>query len=453
MRQARTLLLAVALALPGAGHGMTLEEAFAAAVDRSPELRRQYARYQSMREMRNEARSNYYPQLGLRGAVGPEYTKYRSGQYVGENYTRDNLSLFVRQMLFNGFETPANSQRLSEEAEAERLQLKASAENLALQVCETYLDARQAQELVRLAEKHVQDHLSVLEDVKGLVRTGHASETDVAQASARLANARASLVSAQNDARDNDARFLRLVGASPAQLVDPVPDLALLPDSVDTAMQWARDNHPQLQSAAADVRAAAQEVRASRSGYFPRVSVEGSANRGHNIGGLEGREEDYRIMLVLEYDLFNGWRDVSRERASSWRHGEAKEIQRNAEDQLMEGTRFSWNAWKSLNEQEQIQRAAVDASTLSESGYITQFKLGRRSLLDLLNAKAEVFLARRNYLSAHYDRVQAAYRLFNATGRLGYGLRVPYPQEWEADAKAGDPDAARPAEATAGGVK
>ncbi|MEE2729419.1 MAG: TolC family outer membrane protein [Pseudomonadota bacterium] len=429
---ALSFILTLALTLlPRMSIAITLEQALVSALDHSPEIHQQYARFQAVLQDREEVTANYYPQVKLQAGIGPEHTEYRSGQLVDEDMTRDEIGLRISQLLFNGFSTSANAKRLSYEAEAERYQLLASAENLALQVCETYINTRTAENLVELAQRHVADHESILEDVRRLTRTGHANDTDIAQTSARLANARASLVAAQNNLRDSRAQFVRVVGGEPGQLVSPVPDQQLLPADLEMALSWAKDNHPQLQSALADIDAAKQQVRASKSGYLPRISLEGYANQNHDIGGLEGPEEDYRVMLVLEYDLFNGGRDKARAKASNWRYNESLQVRRNAEEQLAEGTRFAWNAMESLQTQVNLLQSSVDASTLAESGYITQFKLGKRSLLDMLNAKVEVFTARRTYINTAKDYTLSQYRLLNATGRLGYSLRVVYPQQWQ----------------------
>lgn len=333
-------------------------------------------------------------------------------------------------MLFNGFETSANTERLGYEAEAERLQLLAQAEDLALQVSQAYLDVREAEELRVLSERHVDEHLDVLEDVRGLAQRGYANEADIAQVSARLANAQASLVSAQNNYMDARARFMRLVGQQPAGLIDPVADESLMPRSELQAIEWAKQTHPQLQAAFSDIEAARSEVKASQSGFFPEVSIEGYASTGEDIGGFEGKDEDYGVRLVLEYDIFNGGRDSAREAASNWRYNQALSIRERTELELVEGTRLSWNAYQALQSQEELIRRSVDASTLAETAYLTQFRLGKRSLLDLLNAKTEVFIARKNYLATQYDEIQARYRVLNATGRLGYALRVSYPDQW-----------------------
>jgi adhesin transport system outer membrane protein len=431
----KKLVAGMLISLPCYTSALTLEESLASAINHSPALHEQFARFQGRLELQGEARSKYYPQISVRAAVGPESTSYRSGVELDNNLTREDVTLRITQMLFAGMENVSNSDRLEKEAEADRLNLLAEAENLALKVASSYLNVRKAEILIGLTERHVQDHKDILEDVKRLAKTGYANSADIAQVTARLALANSSYIAAVNNLNDQKAEFMRIVGKYPENLIDPIADSSLLPESLDMALEWAVQYHPQLKAAMADSQAAQSEIRASQSGYYPKVFVEGVVNTGNDRNGFEGKDEDYRVQLVMEWELFNGMRDVSRSRAASWRYNEAMAIRDNAEQQLFEGTRYSWNAYQSLQQQRKYLTISVNASTLAEEGYITQFKLGRRSLLDLLNAKVEVFVARKNYLSSNYDFSEAKFRLMNATGRLGYALRVSYPGEWQSEAE------------------
>ena len=60
-----------------------------------------------------------------------------------------------------------------------------------------------------------------------------------------------------------------------------------------------------------------------------------------------------------------------------------------------------------------------------------QFVIGRRSLLDVLDSKIELFIARKNFLNAEFEHKKASYRLINATGKLIEELRVDTPYAWK----------------------
>jgi adhesin transport system outer membrane protein len=433
----RRLFFAASLSLAALGtansvQAMTLEEAVATAIDSNPDVLQQYARYQTANSLQNSARSDYYPQVKVSGGYGRERTDYNSGQDFEQiELDRQELGLTVSQLLFNGFKTQADVERLGQEAASERFALISSAENTALTVCRIYLNLLKAEQTSNLAKQNVRDHIKAFEDIRERAEKGLSSQSDFAQVRARLASSRASLMSAENNLFDLRSEFIGEVGIEARDLIDPVGDSRLLPESLNAALQQAKDQHPELLVARADIAAAKQEQRAAKHGYYPRLSVELAVNDNENVGGLPGPDEDGRLMLRLEYDLFNGGRDKYKAEASGWRYHEAMAISKRARRQVDEGTRLAWNAKNFLAKQISFYQENVDASTEANAGYIQQFRLGRRTLLDVLDSQVELFLARRNYISAKYDHKYANYRVNNAVGSLLYSLRVDYPNQWQ----------------------
>lgn len=426
----RSIWLAVSISLtPLPAMAMSLEEAVASAIDTHPRIQQSYARYRSVDRDQRVATADYLPQLTVRGQIGPEWTNDRSGQEIDEELTQDEVSVRLSQLIFDGFRTSANMKRLDREAEAERLAMISAAENLALEVSAAYLETLKAKDIAQLTLKNVQDHEDILQFITSRTERGLASESDIAQVSARLADARSSLLAATNNLEDRQTLLRSLVGVDiEGALIRPVPDSALLPQERVKAINLAVENHPQLDSAMADIQAAEHEVTLNKAGYWPRFSIEADAVRGHDIGGFEGRDEDARVLLVMEYDLYAGGRDSARSASSQWRLHEAKATRAVTLRQVKDEVELAWRGRQVLERQKTVLQTSVDAASAAERGYIRQYELGRRTLLDVLNAKVELFLARRNYLQASYDELVASYRLLNATGQLGYALRVAYPE-------------------------
>ncbi len=433
--RSKTLLLASVLISPPI-QAVSLEESVAYAIDYSPEILAQYSRFQSVVRDSDAASGSYLPQANLYGAVGYEATRYNSDQYIDSDdrgQTRSELGLRVSQLLFDGFATSSNVDRLTYEAEAERLTLISRAENVSLDVVRIYLDLLKAQTLLELSERNVREHQEIYQDVFDKKQKGLSSNSDLAQISARVATAQSSLISAQNNLYDLQAQYLRLVGKRPTDLVSPVFDQALLPSNVDVAKSQAIENHPELKAAMHDLDAARKEVRREKGDYYPEVKLELVANKTDDVGHLSGKEEDARIMLTVDYDIFNGFSTNSRVESSAWRVEEARAIRLRTEREIEEGTQLAWNAYDMLDRQKELLQQNVDSAKIAELGYIQQFNVGRRSLLDVLDAKVEVFLARRNYVNTRYDHTLAAYRLLNAMGMLTYALRVEHPEEWQGE--------------------
>lgn len=72
----------------------------------------------------------------------------------------------------------------------------------------------------------------------------------------------------------------------------------------------------------------------------------------------------------------------------------------------------------------------VDSASETVIAYEKQYRIGKRTLLDLLNTENELFEARKDYLDAHYSEQYAKYRVMNATGSLLNALLVDIPDEW-----------------------
>ena len=430
MRSLLATLITASMLSPLA-QGLSLEQSVATAIDTNPDIQQQYARYQSVLNDRRASKSDYLPQVSIYGGLGKEDTQYNSGQEFDTRLDRTELGLSVSQMLFNGFRTQADVKRLSLEAESERLALLSDAENLTLEVCRIYLELLKADETVELSKRNVLDHQKVLDDVNERMTKGLSSRSDYAQISSRLATARASLASAQNNQFDLQAEFYSQVGVAPRDMHPPRSDTSILPENLQNVIDKALEIHPTVLESKADIAAAEQEFRGAKSNYYPEVSLDFIANKNDNIGGFEGADEDARLMLSFRYDLYQGGRDKARADASGWRYQEAVSIQRRTFKQIEEGAKLSWNARYFLSQQVELYQENVDAATAATAGYQEQFNLGRRSLLDVLDSKIELFLARRNYVSAKYDALLADYRLNNSMGVLLYSLRVGYPEQWQ----------------------
>ncbi|EGQ9715620.1 MULTISPECIES: TolC family outer membrane protein [Vibrio] len=432
MRLKSTLL--VLFAVSSSPNALTLEESVTLSLDSSPSLLARYSRYESMVRDRNAINGSFLPQVNLYAAAGYEGTRYNNGNYIdSEDRTLERTEMGVRisQLLFDGFKTSADVDRLSYEAEAERLGLLASAENVALDTVRAYVDVLHARELMKLTERNLNEHQEIYRFILDKKEKGLTSNSDLAQVSSRVATTQSSLIAAQNNLSDARTRFVRLVGRAPQNLVEPVYPQELLPNKLDEALKQAVRLHPSIQSAMKDLEAARHEVKREKGDYYPELKLELSANKTDNVDNIEGINEDAKVMLTVNYDLFNGFSTDSRVESSAWRVEEARAIRANAELDANEGVRLAWDAHTLLQQQMEYLKVNVDAAKVTELGYIQQFNVGRRSLLDVLDAKVETFVARRNYTRTKYDHLVATYRLFNSMGILTYALRVEYPENWK----------------------
>lgn len=447
------IVLSVIL-LPLSAHSQTLEQAVAHTLDTNPDLRVAFNRFKAREEQVNQAIAGYMPTIDVTGGYGYEQTdsvSTRRRPNVGDvdskgvaELNRGEFGVSLKQMLFDGFYTSSEVDRYSFEASADQWALLAAAEDMALDVSKVYLNYLRTDEVLKLAEKNLNSHKDIYEQIKQRTDSGLGSTADLSQITGRLARANANVISARNNLLDAKAQFIRVIAVDPVDLIQPVPDADLLPKDLNSGLADAQENHPILKSAANDIRAAENERSSVQASYYPQVSLELNGNWNNDVGGEDGvsalasqnvggYNNDLVAMVRVRYNLFAGGKDLAREKETAYKLGEAKEIRQRAQREVVEGVNLAWNAYEMLAPQKQYIRDHVMAAKDTQSAYAQQFNLGQRSLLDLLDTENELFEARKDYLQAEYDEIIAKYRVLNSTGRLLDSLKVTRPEAWRGE--------------------
>lgn len=440
--------------LPLSAQSQTLEQAVAHTIDTNPDLRVAFNRFKAREEQVNQAMAGYMPTIDITGGYGYEQTdsvSTRRRKNVGDvdskgvaELNRGEFGVSLKQMLFDGFYTSSEVNRYSFEASADQWALLAAAEDMALEVSKVYLNYLRTLEVLKLAEKNLNSHKEIYDQIKQRTDSGLGSTADLSQISGRLARANANVMSARNNLLDAKAQYVKVVESEPVDLIQPVPDADMLPKDLSSSLNDAQQNHPILKSAANDIRAAENERSSVQSNYYPQVSLELSGNWNNDIGGEDGvsnlasqnvggHNNDLLAMVRVKYNLFAGGRDLAREKETAYKLGEAKEIRQRAQREVVEGVNLAWNAYEMLAPQKEYIRDHVVAAKDTQSAYAQQFNLGQRSLLDLLDTENELFEARKDYLQTEYDEIIAKYRVLNATGRLLDSLKVTRPEAWRGE--------------------
>ncbi|QYJ75012.1 TolC family outer membrane protein [Shewanella sp. FJAT-52076] len=455
LQQLRMGVLAAAIGgimMPMAASAMTLEQAVAHTLDSNPDLRAAFNRFKAREEQVSQAISGYMPTVDLTGGWGWEQTdspatRRRFGREDGDfELKRGEAGISIRQMLFDGFYTASEVDRLSFEASADQWALFAAAEDMALDVAKVYVNYIRTEQVMTLAEKNLATHKEIYDQIKQRTDSGLGSIADLSQITGRLARANANVISARNNFFDAKAQFSRVVDKAPDDMIVPVPDADMLPTDLSTSVTLAQDNHPVLKSAAADINAAENERSSAQSSYYPRVTLELDGNWNNNLDGEDGiagtgafrtdvggYNNDLVAMVRVRYNLFAGGKDLAREKEAAYKIGEAKEIRQRAYREVVEGVNLAWNAYEMLTPQKDYIREHVKAAKDTQVAYTQQFNLGQRTLLDLLDTENELFEARKDYLQAEFDEIVAKYRVLNATGRLLDSLKVTRPTVWQGE--------------------
>ncbi|EMR14142.1 type I secretion outer membrane protein [Methylophaga lonarensis MPL] len=404
----------------------TLQEAVSNTIATNPSVLAAANEREAVRQEISQARAGYLPSVDLAVGTGWERTNNPSTNgSVSRN--RDEASIQLRQMLFDGLATPNEVKRHTARTDSRSYGVFSVAENTALDAVLAYHNVLRQQTLVELAQTNLEAHQRTHDQITLRSERGVGRGADMEQSLSRLALAQANLVAEQSNLRDAETAYLRVVGVAPTSLTLPESPVAMIPGSVDEAVNQAINNHPTLKAASSDVESAHAQHATARAPFMPRVDFEVRSRHDHNIDGARGRDKDMQAMLRLRYNLLSGGRDTARRQETAYLINQAAEIRNNTHRQVEESVRLSWNAMENANSQLSYLRQHVEAAEKSRDAYQQQFNLGQRTLLDLLDSENEVFRARIAHTNAQYDQLYSHYRIMNSMGMLLESLNVPAP--------------------------
>ena len=404
-----------------AGQVGTLEQAVGAAIDTQPEVRARWAAFQASESDRSAARAGYLPSIDVNGEFGATARDYDGRGW----YTRGRAEVSVSQMLFDGFFTSSRVKQAGQTRVARYFELMDAVQQKALEAIVAYEDVRQYRATVALAEQNLTAHADVLKLMQERTVSGVGTGADLEQASGRYALAQSNLLTEQANLHDVTARFQRIVGQLPAPVLADFQVAAdQVPTSFDAIMTEATRRHPTLFAANANVEAARAAVTEAQSGYYPRLSAEARAGTYRNNNSFDSRYdprnrgEEAFVGVNVTYNLFRGGGDKARENAASYRLEQSRDLLDKACVDLRQTAAISLNNVENLK----LKMRSLDAHRVGSGNvaraYEQQFYIGRRSLLDVLDAKNEAFQSERSYVLAEHELTRSYYRTLYSMGTL-----------------------------------
>ncbi|WP_374340765.1 TolC family outer membrane protein [Azonexus sp.] len=423
------LIISAAFASSAQAASFRLEEAAAKAVQTNPDVVNKWNQFKAAGEERNVSWGRYLPTLDVMYGIGheskisPLYTPY-----ARRKYDFQTARVTLRQNLFEGFATENDTKRLEHATLVRFYEMLDLSENAAFEATKAYIDVWRYRQLVSYAEENYALHRVIFEKIKVRAQKGVGRQVDLETAAGRLALAESNLLTETSNLHDVTARFQRVVGIVPPADMD-APPAALLaaefPKNRSEAITRSFEKSPQLKAAFQNILSAMRNVEVQKAPYYPRVDA--YVERGHDIGvggyapkfGQPSDETDYTTYgLTVSWNLFNGLRDISRERKAAHEKNSAKDVREKVCREVRQNSAMAFNEQARLTEQIQYLDQHQLSTDKARESFRRQFDIGQRTLLDVLDTENEYYTARRNYLNGEQDKLIALAKYQYAAGNL-----------------------------------
>jgi adhesin transport system outer membrane protein len=409
-----------------------LREAVQAALNTNPEIRQAVHNKLATKEERKQAEGLWYPRISVEGSAGIRELRNptrRDLDIAGDTLHPVEGFVIADQLLWNSGGRVAEIKRQASRTDAAAARIEERSEFVALNVSRAYIDYLLQQRLVAIAQDNATFHERLAADLREGVARGSISVADQQQAEERLQSARVRVTEAREDLDTAAIQFQTLTGV-PIDAVNMPPDLsAMMPASLPEAEELARQNNPRVQETLADLNTSRQEIKTAQAELGPRFNAEASARYGDDIDGFQGRTSDLTARVVMRWKIFDGFANTANVR-------EQKQRENEVHARLFERTRAAEedvrSAWSRLTNQTRLVGELETQSRVTDDlllSYREQFNVGRRSLLDVLDAQNTRFNVQASAETARMAKLYAQYRVLAASNRLIEALGVQMPAE------------------------
>ncbi|HAT1833909.1 TPA: TolC family outer membrane protein [Legionella pneumophila] len=410
----------------------TLYEAVQYGMIANPDILLNTAKGLSAKQAIDKAKGGLYPSIDVTGGFGRQRSVNPTSAAIDDTpSTTLNIvesAVELRQRLFAGGGIINEVKRNQYLTEAQKWKTQGIAEDLALEITKNYFAVLLNERLYAYSIENLKAHKAVFKMIKERADAGITRTAEVDQANARLALAEANKISALADLQEVKINYAKTVGKWPENLQMPhVPARKSLPNNLARIIEKGLDNHPTVKSSYADIKEAKAQYDVARAAYYPEVNLVLNSSKNKNLGGLIGPNDSDTVAVRMNYNAFRGGADAARIRETAYQVQEAYETKNRTLLELKETIRLAWNAYVASALRIQPLKQHVTASRKTRTAYQDEFKVGKRTLLDLLDSQNEYYQSQIELARAENDEILSRYRILNGMGCLlkYLNLRLP----------------------------
>jgi len=227
---------------------VNMKKAVETAILTNPEVLQSYKTYEAAIKEKYAAYGRYLPSIDLTSSIGTEHRKDPlvtpgppQSPPLGGTYSRDQTTLSLRQMLFDGFSTKYEVERLDKASSARLYELESISQSTAAEAAKAYIDLLRYRTLTSLSEDNYVAHKIIYEQLVLKAKAGVGKKSDVEQAQSRLALSDYNMSVEGSNLHDIEARYQRLIGYLPPKDVDTaLPVKKDIPADSKSAIKFAQ---------------------------------------------------------------------------------------------------------------------------------------------------------------------------------------------------------------------
>jgi outer membrane protein TolC len=413
----------------------TLAELIDIAEQDNPRTRILWERVKQRADALGVEKSAYYPVIAGIAAFGdqrsilpfPKPSAPRGYNMIEVPFVQPEVTL--QYLIFDFGKREGRVDAATAEKLAAGANFIAANQQVAFRVASAYYGLLTATERLEAAKQTLNTAQTTQDAAEDRMNNGRATLPDVLNARAETAQAVFDLESADGDEKIARVTLTEAVGADPSPNIqitaqDDTPLPRQLTLSIDSLIDRAMVNRPDLQAQAAAIRAANDAEREAKAAYRPQIALTGSAAQTSlwpttDYGELgPASQPTWSATLGIEWRLWDGGARKNELAMAQSKRREAQDEMTELKDQATREVWTAYIAFRSAVRKEQAAEALLDSAGTSYSASLDAYQYGVKNLVDVVTAEKQLAQARLSGVSARSQLFLEAVNLEFVTGNL-----------------------------------
>ena len=408
-------------------NALGLMEAYEAALANDSVYRAALHENEAGQQFKIIGRANLLPNISANYAynrVNSDITSSSNGFSRDEtrNYNSENGAIQLRQPLIN-LEAWARYQQGNLQTALSDKQFAARKQELIKRFFGLYANANYAQDILDLSIAERDSYKNQEEANKLMSVRGEGTKTALIESQAKLSLSEAQVIESQDGVADGRNALAAMLGKEVANLDALSENFIVQPPEQSDYEAWkniALENNPEIAAQRESVELAYQDIRRNRAGHAPRLDAVASISKSKSDSTSTFNQEidNKSIGLQLNIPIYSGGSVSALTTQAEANHKKAQDDLVTKTNEVLVDLRKQHNTVLSGALRIDALKQSVSSAELLVAATKKSLIGGVRTNLDVLDARKQLFEAKRDLSLARYNYLVAYVNLKKAAGTL-----------------------------------
>ncbi|MBR8462619.1 TolC family outer membrane protein [Campylobacter sp. faydin G-24] len=402
---------------------LTLNQVVKTILAENPDLKATEFAYLQVGKDLKIAKNAYYPTLDASVSYGYEKKRRRENKNeksrIGDGEVM-NGSLTLVENLYNGGADKNRINSQSARLDSAAYSVAQKADRLALDTVNAYIEVIKTKKILEIEELNVKNHQGIYNQIKERAQSGYGVASEERQAGSRFTLAQSNYIAAKNNYDDAISTFQKLYGKPVAAENLVMPDFNIpLPATEQVVYDKSMLCNPSLLVQRSNIAMAESVIKEKNAPFLPKVDlVVSGTHDGTDVLYNHYKEDTFDALVRVNYNLYNKGSDKLDKEKSQLALQQEQHTMDNLVRGLTEALKFSWQNYTYSQEKMAYLNQHVEYAKATLDSYQDEFRIGRRDLINLLDAETEYNTALKEIINTETTLLYAKYRILDNMGMI-----------------------------------